>query len=118
MASGNNSSRNDRDSRRRNMLIHGFVGGSRVNGPGLRAVVYFQGCTLGCRDCWNPETHVFAGKERSIAEVTNLVVSAHQESALEGVTFSGGEPMQQADALLALIESLRDRLSGLSFGMY
>jgi anaerobic ribonucleoside-triphosphate reductase activating protein len=100
------------------MLIHGFVGGSRVNGPGLRAVVYFQGCTLGCRDCWNPETHAFAGKERSIAEVAGLVVSAHQERALEGVTFSGGEPMQQADALLALIESLRDRLPGLSFGMY
>ena len=100
------------------MLIHGFVSGSRVNGPGLRAVVYFQGCTLGCRNCWNPETHIFAGEERSIAEVTDLVVSAHQERALEGVTFSGGEPMQQADALLALMESLRDRLPGLSFGMY
>ena len=48
------------------MLIHSFVSGSRVNGPGLRAVVYFQGCTLGCRDCWNPETHAFAGKERSV----------------------------------------------------
>jgi anaerobic ribonucleoside-triphosphate reductase activating protein len=100
------------------MMIHSFVTGSRVNGPGLRAVVYFQGCTLGCRDCWNPETHAFAGKERSIAEVADLVVSAHQECALEGVTFSGGEPMQQAEALLALIESLRDRLPGLSFGMY
>ncbi len=100
------------------MLIHGFVGSSRVNGPGLRAVVYLQGCTLGCRNCWNPETHVFAGKERSTAEVADLIVSAHQERALEGVTFSGGEPMQQADALLALIESLRDRLPGLSLGMY
>ena len=100
------------------MLIPGFVDGSRVNGPGLRAVVYFQGCTLGCRNCWNPETHTFAGQERSIAEVADLVVSAHQERALEGVTFSGGEPMQQADALLALIESLRDRLPGLSLGMY
>jgi len=100
------------------MLIRGFVSGNRVNGPGLRAVVYFQGCTLGCRNCWNPETHVFAGKERSIAEVTDLVVSAHQERVLEGVTFSGGEPMQQADALLVLIESLRDRLPGLSLGMY
>ena len=100
------------------MLIHGFVNGSLVNGPGLRAVIYFQGCTLGCRDCWNPESHTFAGEERSIEEVTDLIVSAHQERALEGVTFSGGEPMQQADALLALIESLRDRLPGLSFGMY
>src|SRR5947207_15612856 len=98
------------------MLIHGFVRGNWVNGPGLRAVVYLQGCTLGCRNCWNPETHTFAGKERSIAEIADLVVSAHQERALEGVTLSGGEPMQQADALLALIESLRDRLPGLSLG--
>ena len=100
------------------MLIHGFVSGSRVNGPGLRAVIYFQGCTLGCRNCWNPETHIFAGEERSIAEVTALVISAHQARALEGITFSGGEPMQQADTLLALMESLRDRLPRLSFGMY
>ena len=82
------------------MLIHSFVSGSRVNGPGLRAVVYFQGCTLGCRDCWNPETHVFAGKERSIAEVADLVVSAHQECALEGVTFSGGEGLPSSFVVL------------------
>src|SRR5881296_972068 len=45
------------------MLIHGVVMGSRVNGPGLRAVVYFQGCKLGCRNCWNPTTHTFTGDE-------------------------------------------------------
>jgi anaerobic ribonucleoside-triphosphate reductase activating protein len=101
-----------------NMVVHGFVSGSRVNGPGLRAVVFFQGCTLGCRDCWNPESHTFAGEERTSVEVANWVVSAHQERALDGVTFSGGEPMQQVDALLALMETLRARIPGLSFGMY
>ena len=100
------------------MLIHGIVCGSRVNGPGLRAVVYFQGCTLACRNCWNQASHAFTGEERSIAEVTDLVVSAHRERPLEGITFSGGEPIQQANALLALMESLRDQLPQLSFGMY
>jgi len=100
------------------MLIHGFVGASRVNGPGLRAVVYFRGCSLHCRFCWNPKSHPFIGDERSVEEVTEWVQCAHLESALEGVTFSGGEPMQQADALLALIESLHGRLPGLSFGLY
>lgn len=100
------------------MLIHGLVSGSRVNGPGLRAVVYFQGCTLHCPNCWNPETHTLTGDERSIAEVTDLIVPAHQERALEGVTFSGGEPMQQVDTLLGLMDSLLDRLPDLSFGMY
>jgi anaerobic ribonucleoside-triphosphate reductase activating protein len=73
------------------MLIHGFVSTSRVNGPGLRAVIYFQGCTLGCRDCWNPESHTFAADEQTSAEVANRVLSAHQERAVDGVTFSGGE---------------------------
>jgi anaerobic ribonucleoside-triphosphate reductase activating protein len=100
------------------MLIHGLVTGSRVNGPGLRAVVYFQGCTLGCRFCWNKDTHTFSGEERSVDDVTHSVLCAHHERPLDGVTFSGGEPMQQADALLALMESLRDRLPALSFGTY
>lgn len=100
------------------MLIHGFVGESRVNGPGLRAVVYLQGCSVGCHSCWNPKSHPFIGDERSVEEVTGWVLCAHLDSALEGVTFSGGEPMQQADALLALVESLHCRLPGLSFGLY
>ena len=100
------------------MLLHAVICGSRVNGPGLRAVVYFQGCSLGCSGCWNPETHAFAGKERSVDEVADLIACAHEERGLDGVTFSGGEPMQQADVLLTLIESLRQRLPRLSFGMY
>lgn len=49
------------------MLIHAFVSASRVNGPGLRAVVYVQGCSLHCRSCWNPKSHEFIGDERSCA---------------------------------------------------
>lgn len=100
------------------MLIHALVPGSRVNGPGFRAVVYFQGCAVGCRLCWNPATHSFSGEERSIEAVTAIVLSAHQERSLEGVTFSGGEPMQQAEDLLGLMKSIRDRQPALSFGMY
>lgn len=100
------------------MLIHALVTRSRVNGPGVRAALYFQGCTLGCRSCWNPETHAFHGKECSIEEATDLVLFAHRECGLEGVTFSGGEPMQQAEDLLALMESARDREPALSFGLY
>lgn len=100
------------------MLIHGFVNGSRVNGPGLRAVVFFQGCTIGCRFCWNAETHPFTGEERSIAQATDLVLCAYEERRIEGVTFSGGEPMQQAHDLLSLIESVHGKLPTVSFGMY
>jgi anaerobic ribonucleoside-triphosphate reductase activating protein len=100
------------------MLIHAVLAGSRVNGPGLRVVVYFQGCTIGCRSCWNPQTHPFSGEERTVEGVTNIVLSAPRERALEGVTFSGGEPMQQAEDLLRLMKSIRERQPALSFGMY
>jgi anaerobic ribonucleoside-triphosphate reductase activating protein len=100
------------------MLIHGFVGPSRVNGPGLRTVVFFQGCTLGCAGCWNPDTHEFRGVEQNAVEVTERVIAVHRVNALEGVTFSGGEPMQQAPALWELIRTLRQAIPNLSFGMY
>jgi anaerobic ribonucleoside-triphosphate reductase activating protein len=47
-----------------------------------------------------------------------LVLCAHEERRIEGVTFSGGEPMQQAHDLLSLIEAVHERLPGASFGMY
>ena len=100
------------------MLIHAIVRCSRVNGPGLRAVVYFQGCTVGCRSCWNPETHPFAGEERTIEAVTATALAGHRERLFDGVTFSGGEPMQQAADLVTLIESIHNRLPALSFGLY
>ena len=100
------------------MLLHALIPASRANGPGLRAVAFFQGCTLGCRGCWNPQTHQFRGEEVTVDKVVQQVLRAHGEHTLEGVTFSGGEPMQQAETLLALIQSVRRQASALSFGMF
>ena len=100
------------------MLIHGFVAHSRVNGPGMRAVVYFQGCNLGCDGCWNPATHAFTGLSRRAEDVAEQVAAAHRTHALDGVTFSGGEPMQQALDLLDLIRRLKHARSEISIGMY
>src|SRR5437867_7439055 len=100
------------------MLLHALIPASRANGPGLRAVVFFQGCTLGCPGCWNPDTHNFHGTDVTIDAVVHEVFRAHAEYPLKGVTFSGGEPMQQADSLLGLMQSLRRRAPELSFGMF
>lgn len=100
------------------MLIHGFVAHSRVNGPGVRAIVYFQGCNLGCGSCWNPATHPFTGLSHEAADVAEQVAAAHRTSVLDGVTFSGGEPMQQALDLLNLMRLLRHTRPQLSIGMY
>jgi len=100
------------------MLLHALIPASRANGPGLRAVVFFQGCSLGCPKCWNPETHPFRGTEVTVDAVVQEVLRAQAQHALEGVTFSGGEPMQQADSLLTLMYTLRRRAPELSFGMF
>ncbi len=100
------------------MLLYALIPASRANGLGLRAVVFFQGCTLGCPGCWNPKTHPFRGAEVAAEEVAQQVLRAHAEHSLEGITFSGGEPMQQADSLLELMHTLHRQAPALSFGMF
>jgi len=100
------------------MLLHALIPASRANGPGIRTVVFFQGCSIGCPKCWNPSTHQFLGTEVTVDAAVQEVLGAHQEHILEGVTFSGGEPMQQADSLLRLIQCLHQQAPGLSFGMF
>ena len=100
------------------MLIHGIVAHSRVNGPGLRAVVYCQGCNLGCANCWNPATHAFTGLSREVEDIADQIAVAYRTYEIDGVTFSGGEPMQQASDLLGLIRLLKRVQPELSVGMY
>ena len=100
------------------MLLHALIPASRANGPGLRAVVFFQGCKVSCAGCWNPRTHPFHGVDIKIDAVAQDVLRARQEHTLEGVTFSGGEPMQQADSLLRLIQCMHRQAPELSFGMF
>jgi len=100
------------------MLLHAFVPASRANGPGLRAVVYFQGCSLQCPGCWNPSSHKFRGIEVTMPEVAQRFEEARRLEPLEGATFSGGEPMQQAEGLLELMREIRKTAPAASLGMF
>ena len=53
------------------LRLHQFLPASRANGPGLRAVLWVQGCSLGCPGCFNPQTHPF--NEGQPVPVENLV---------------------------------------------
>ena len=100
------------------MLVHAQIDASRVNGPGLRAVLFVQGCLLGCRDCWNPATHRLTGADNRIDDIAAWILKLHRDTGIEGVTFSGGEPMHQADELRGLAERVHAAVPGLSFGMF
>ena len=86
-----------------NVRLHAYLPHSRANGPGLRAVLWFQGCTLACPGCFNPAAqNPLGGEERDTAEVLARIATLKD---IEGVTFSGGEPFQQPEALLELSHS-------------
>ena len=91
--------------------LHSIELASRANGPGLRAVLWFQGCTLGCPGCFNPLTHDSAtGIVTDTAALAARVLSRPND--IEGLSISGGEPFQQPEALLDLLTLLDG--SGLS----
>jgi len=84
--------------------IHATLMGSRSNGPGKRNVVWFQGCTRCWPGCFNPETHNHdAGQVVSIASLADILLNGTPD----GVSISGGEPLEQPDALLNLLKELR-----------
>ena len=101
-----------------NVRIHAFEPVSRANGPGRRAVVWFQGCSLGCPKCFNPETH--AGDEGESVDAGELALRVLRAgSRVEGVTFSGGEPSQQPSGLLEILAALASsHLTMLCFSGY
>lgn len=87
--------------------LHDFTPISYSNGPGPRAVVWVQGCTLGCPGCFNPETHSpDGGRDVSVDELFEQIISLGE--SIEGVSISGGEPLQQPEAVSYLI----GRISG------
>jgi anaerobic ribonucleoside-triphosphate reductase activating protein len=90
------------------LKLHGFEGRSRANGPGLRAVVWFQGCTLGCPGCFNPTTHTIAGGYTMAAQTVadDISRATGDTPPIEGVTLSGGEPLEQPEGLLRLLRLL------------
>src|ERR1035438_2172467 len=66
------------------MLIHAILPASRVNGPGLRAVLFVQGCSLACKECWNIRTHPFKGNDVPVANVLDRLLVHVSEQRLNG----------------------------------
>lgn len=83
--------------------IHSLESFGTVDGPGIRFVVFMQGCPLRCQYCHNPDTwDVFKGKEYTPGELMEEIIKykSYMDFSKGGVTFTGGEPMLQAEFLL------------------
>jgi len=69
---------------------------SIVDGPGLRMVIWTQGCPHRCKGCHNPQTHSYDGGFE--VDVEDIVEQMKQLKLHKGITISGGEPLEQGEA--------------------
>lgn len=92
--------------------IAGIVRESIVDGPGIRFVIFCQGCPHGCPGCHNEATHDFSGGyDCSIEKILDAI---EKDPLLDGVTFSGGEPLCQPEGFHILAREIRARFPKLN----
>ncbi|MCB7070938.1 pyruvate formate lyase-activating protein [Caldibacillus sp. 210928-DFI.2.22] len=90
--------------------IHSVESFGAVDGPGLRYVVFTQGCLLRCQYCHNADTwKIGNGKEMTVQEIMDDVLSylPFFEASGGGITVSGGEPLLQIDFLIELFKECK-----------
>lgn len=79
---------------------------SLVDGPGVRTVIFFQGCDIHCKGCQNPSAWDMS--KGTPCETDDLVNLLREKVANKKITLSGGEPLMQKDAVLDIIKKLHD----------
>ena len=100
-----------------NMIrIAGVVKESIVDGPGIRYVVFTQGCPHKCVGCHNPQTHSYDGGK--LVDIDKIVKDIEKNPLLKGVTISGGEPFEQAKKVANLISKLNPKLTIMAYTGY
>ena len=85
--------------------VAGRIAESIVDGPGLRYVLFTQGGPHRCPGCHNPGTHDFGGG--TPVALRDILADIRRNPLLRGVTFSGGEPFCQSEALIPLAAALK-----------
>lgn len=90
--------------------VHKILKKTKVEGPGVRYCIWFQGCSRCCKGCWAKATWApDGGKELDAEEVLKDILAT---KGIEGVTFLGGEPFEQPQALEYLAREVKE--AGLS----
>ena len=97
-----------------------FLPATEAEGPGRRAALWVQGCSIRCPGCFNPHSWAFDGGEPvGWPELVEAVRTAAADLAIEGLTLLGGEPFDQAAPLAALAEAVQaEGLSVMTFTGY
>lgn len=90
--------------------IHSTESCGTVDGPGIRFVVFFQGCPMRCLYCHNPDTwKPNVGEQMSVDDILKMYESKAEFYKHGGITCTGGEPLLQLDFLTELFEACHER---------
>lgn len=93
------------------LRIHAAEPCSLANGPGKRTVVWVQGCGIRCPRCWNTETHdPEAGTAWGVSDLVDDLLKRNRSDRVLDLTISGGEPLDQAEAVLEFIKDWRVKI--------
>ncbi|MCU4166163.1 pyruvate formate-lyase-activating protein [Carboxylicivirga caseinilyticus] len=89
--------------------VHSFESLGTYDGPGIRLVVFLQGCNFKCLYCANPDTiECKGGKPTSAEEIVSMAINQQPFFGKKGgLTFSGGEPLLQAKELIPVLKALK-----------
>ena len=82
-----------------------------ADGPGIRVSIFMQGCTFHCKNCFNPESHDFAGGEEFTDATIDRVLKLADNEMVEGLSILGGEPMHPTniDGTLKLAKKFKEK---------
>lgn len=90
--------------------VHSFESFGTVDGPGIRFVVFLQGCPLRCKYCHNPDTWGAGGKEYTVEEIVERALRYKNYFGDKGgVTVTGGEPLLQIEFVIELFKALKSK---------
>ena len=94
-----------------NMKIRlaGIIENSINNGEGIRKVRFAQGCKHHCKGCFNPSTHDFNGGYE--CDTDKIIERINNDYMIDGVTFSGGDPFEQAEAFAEIAKNINPELN-------
>ncbi|MFA9377061.1 MAG: pyruvate formate-lyase-activating protein [Lachnotalea sp.] len=93
-----------------NGYVHSTESFGSVDGPGIRFVVFMQGCPMRCLYCHNPDTWTLnVGAQMSVDEILNAYQKNSPFYKNGGLTVSGGEPLMQIDFLIELFEAAKEK---------
>lgn len=92
------------------LRVHSFESFGAVDGPGIRYIVFLQGCSLRCKYCQNRDTwDINSGQIISVDEIVNRILNYKNYICPSGgVTVSGGEPILQVKSLIVLFKKLKE----------